>query len=78
MKLTYAIVGLVAFGGVALSVGTAAAMPMPSAPTEAASNITQARYCGRSYNSYGGGGYYSPRHHSSYGYGGGWRGRRWY
>ena len=74
MKLTYAIVGLVAFGGVALSVGTASAMPI--APTEAASNITQARYCGRSYG-YGGGGYYSPRRFS-YGYGGGWRGRRWY
>ena len=75
MKLTYAIVGLVAFGGVALSVGTASAMPI--APTEAASNITQAHYCGRSYNSYGGGGYYSPRPRFSYGYGGGWRGRRW-
>jgi hypothetical protein len=76
MKLTYAIVGLVAFGGVALSAGTASAMPI--APTEAASKIVQAHYCGRSYGyGGGGGGYYSPRRYS-YGYGGGWRGRRWY
>lgn len=75
MKLNFAIVGLVAFGGVALSVGTAAAMPI--APTDTASNITQAHYCGRQSYNYGGG-YYSPRHHYSYGYGGGWRGRRWY
>lgn len=78
MKLTYAIVGLAALGSVALSVGTASAMPI--AQTEiAAPNIIQAHYCGRSYGyGYGyGGGYYSrPRY--SYGYGGGWRGRRWY
>lgn len=74
MKLIYAIVGLAALGGVALSVGPASAMPI--APTEAASNVDQVRYCGRSYG-YGGGGYYAPRRHFSYGYGGGWRGRRW-
>ena len=76
MKLTYIIVSVAALSGAALSVGTVSAMPI--APAEAAANIEQVRYCGRSYGyGYGGGGYYSPRRYS-YGYGGGWRSRRWY
>jgi hypothetical protein len=85
MKLTRALVGLVALGGAAMSSGAASAMPVGLATnTDIASNIEQARIvCGRwghCWNTpgyYGAYGYYAPRHYGGYGYGWhrGWR--RW-
>ena len=77
MKLTHALVGLVALGGAALTTGAASAMPIaPAASTDQIANVEQARYvcngwghCWSRPNYYGGGyGYYGPRRF----YGGGW------
>ncbi|MDB5518315.1 MAG: hypothetical protein JWQ17_5073 [Tardiphaga sp.] len=84
MKLKFALVGLAALGGAALSAGTASAMPIGLATnTDIASNIDQVRLvcnaygrCWRTPGYYYGGPVYRP-----YGYGGGWHrgwhGRRW-
>jgi hypothetical protein len=83
MKLKFALVGLAALGGAALSAGTASAMPIGLATnTDIASNIDQVRLVcnayGRCWRTPGynyGGPVYRP-----YGYGGwhrGWHGRRW-
>jgi hypothetical protein len=84
MKLTHALVGLVALGGAAMSSGAASAMPIGLATnTDIVSNIEQARIiCGRwgrcwnapgYYGAYG----YAPRYDGGYGHGWhrGWR--RW-
>jgi hypothetical protein len=79
MKLSHALVGLVALGGAALAAGTASAMPIGLATnSDVASNIEQARWvCGpyRCWNAppYGYG-YYGP--HRFYGGGYGWH-RGW-
>ncbi len=79
MKLKYAVIGLVALGGAALSAGSASAMPIGLATNaDIASNIDQVRLVcnaygrcwrvpGHAYGYYGGG----PR--VPYGYGGGYR-----
>ena len=87
MKLTYAIVGLAALGGAALSAGSASAMPIGLATnTDVASNIDQVRLVcdvyGRCFRAPGYGygyGYGGPRYYGGYGYGGRWRHgyRRW-
>ncbi|MEH2473789.1 hypothetical protein V1281_005025 [Nitrobacteraceae bacterium AZCC 2161] len=86
MKLKFALVGLVALGGAALSAGTASAMPIGLATNaDIASNIDQVRLVcdryGRCFRTPGyayGYGYGRPH----YGYGRGWHrgwhgGRRW-
>jgi hypothetical protein len=86
MKLKFALVGLAALGGAALSAGAASAMPIGLATnTDIASNIDQVRLVcdryGRCFRTPGhayGYGYGRPH----YGYGGGWHrgwhgGRRW-
>lgn len=87
MKLTYALVGLAALGGAALSAGTATAMPIGLAShTDIASNVEQVRLVcdayGRCFRT-------GPRYYRHggpvvrFGYGGGHRrggwhhGRRW-
>jgi hypothetical protein len=84
MKLKFALVGLAALGGAALSAGTASAMPIGLATnTDIASNIDQVRLvcngygrCWRTPGYYYGGpvvvrrGYYGGWHR-------GWHGRRW-
>jgi hypothetical protein len=82
MKLSHALVGLVALGGAALAAGTASAMPIGLATnTDIASNIDQVHWvCGphRCWNApdYGYGyGYYPHRFYGGYGWHRGWR--RW-
>jgi hypothetical protein len=84
MKLSHALVGLVALGGAALAAGTASAMPIGLATnTDIASNIDQVRWvCGpyRCWNAPGYGygyGYYGGPHrfYGGYGWHRGWR--RW-
>ena len=83
MKLTYALVGLAALGGAALSAGVASAMPIGLATNDdVASNVEQVRLVcdefGRCFRT-------APRYYGyyggpvvRYGYGRGWRhGRRW-
>ena len=87
MKLSYALVGLAAVSGVALSAGTASAMPIGmAAGPDIAANVEQVRLVcdvyGRCFRT-------APRFYGyggpvvRYGYGGGWRrggwgyGRRW-
>jgi hypothetical protein len=88
VKLSYALVGLAALGGAALSAGSASAMPIGLATnTDIASNVEQVRLVcdvyGRCFRTggYYGYGYGGPRYYGGYGYGGGWhrgwRGRRW-
>lgn len=88
MKLKYALVGLVALGGAALSAGSASAMPFGLATkADIASNAEQVRLVcdqyGRCYRTgpryYG---YGRPFVRPGYGYGRGWHrgwrdGRRW-
>ena len=83
VKLTHAVVGLVALGGAALSAGTASAMPIGLATnTDIASNVEQVRLVcdvyGRCFRT---GGYYYGGPVIREGYRGGWhrgwRGRRW-
>jgi hypothetical protein len=80
MKLSHALVGLVALGGAALAAGTASAMPIGLATnTDIASNIDQVRWvCGpyRCWNAPGYGYYGGPhRFYGGYGWHRGWR--RW-
>jgi hypothetical protein len=77
LKLTSALVGLAALGGVALSAGTASAMPI-GVPAQA-SNIEQAAYVCNPWGhcwwrpNYGYGyGYYRPHYY------GGWGWHRWH
>jgi hypothetical protein len=72
MKLSHALVGLVALGGAALSTGAASAMPIGLATnTDIASNIEQARIvCGRWGRCWNAPGYYGGREYRH-----GWR--RW-
>ena len=85
MKLKYALVGLVALGGAAISSGAASAMPIGlAANTDIAPKIEQARIvCGRwgrcwdTPGYYGAYGYYAPRHYGGYGYDWHRGGRRW-
>ena len=86
MKLTHALVGLAALGGLALSAGAASAMPIGLATnTDIASNVEQAAYvCNRwgrcwwrpNYY-YGGYRAYGPRYFGGGGYHRGWGYRRW-
>ena len=82
MKLTYALVGLAALGGAALSAGSAAAMPIGLAINAGiASNVEQVRLVcdayGRCFRT-------APRYYGyggpvvRYGYGGGWRRGGWH
>ena len=77
VKLSYALVGLAALGGAALSVGTASAMPIGLATnTDLASNVEQVRIvcdvygrCFRTPGFYGYGyGYGGPRYYGGYGW----------
>jgi len=92
MKLKFALVGLLALGGAALSTGAASAMPIGLATnTDIASNVEQARWvCGPyrcwwrpnvygAYGYYGGPGFYRPGWGGGWGWhrGWGWHGRRW-
>jgi hypothetical protein len=88
MKLKFALIGLIALGGAALSAGTASAMPL--APLGQASNVESValvcgpRGCVRTAPGYRYGGY-GVRRGYGYGYRGGYRGaygyhrgyRRW-
>jgi hypothetical protein len=88
VTLTYALVGLAALGGAALSAGTASAMPLGLATNaDLASNVEQVRLVCNAYGRcfrtaprfYG---YRGPVVRYGYGYGGGYHrgwhhGRRW-
>jgi hypothetical protein len=79
MKLSHALVGLVALGGAALAAGTASAMPLGLATNaDVASNIEQAHWvCGpyRCWNAPGYDYYGARRFYGGYGWHRGWR--RW-
>ena len=89
MKLKFALVGLAALGGAALSTETASAMPIGSVTIpDIASNIDQVRLVCNAYGrcwrapgyayGYYGGGPVIRYGYGGYGYGRGWRGgRRW-
>ena len=87
VKIKYAIIGLAALGGAALSAGTASAMPIGFATnTDIAANVEQVRLVcdvyGRCFRTGGYGyGYGGPRYYGRFGYGGGyrrgWRHGRW-
>jgi hypothetical protein len=76
MKITSALIGLVALGGVALTSGTASAMPV-AAPAQASHVVIPAGYVCNEW------GHCWHRHYYGYGYGhphtwGGWGWHHWH